>query len=370
MTKLITILTTVLFSAPAFGASLLTGESFPKTIADTSFVDRMENATAGYEPYGDASAYDPLSLEAEAKEYERQMNRLQAIADRDAQTMSPTAYCNKYPTDSERCPQNSSTFQNTENIGNAPQPTTVAQTTNTTGAQQTTQPTTTAQTTTAEKPQPTVNLAQQKPTPTGAKYNNRLHGYKCTPPERSNYWSNKIYTSGKYESIDSAFEKGMITIFRKEGGCGKIPGDRGGYTCYGISSVANPGVNMKTLTRAKAQDIAYGRYYTDYHLEKLPDSVRGDVLQACWGSGVETGINLFRGMFKLRKNGRVDADLIAAAENYQGDLHNDFLDVLQNFYVTVSKRGQNRKFLKSWMEGVRLFRENGCFVEPKNPLHR
>lgn len=162
----------------------------------------------------------------------------------------------------------------------------------------------------------------------------------------------------------------MITIFRKEGGCDKIPGDRGGYTCYGISSVANPDVNMKTLTRAKAQDIAYARYYTDYHLEKLPDSVRGDVLQACWGSGVETGINLFRGMFKLRKNGRVDADLIAAAENYQGDLHNDFLDVLQNFYVTVSKRGQNRKFLKSWMEGVRLFRENGCFVEPKNPLHR
>lgn len=152
MTKLITILTTVLFSAPAFGASLLTGESFPKTIADTSFVDRMENATAGYEPYGDASAYDPLSLEAEAKEYERQMNRLQAIADRDAQTMSPTAYCNKYPTDSERCPQNSSTFQDTENIGNATQPTTVAQTTNTTGAQQTTQPTTTAQTTTAENP--------------------------------------------------------------------------------------------------------------------------------------------------------------------------------------------------------------------------
>lgn len=347
MTKLITILTTVLFSAPTFGASLLTGESFPKTIADTSFVDRMENATAGYEPYGDASAYDPLSLETEEKEYERQMNRLQAIADRDAQTMSPTAYCDKYPTDSERCPQNSSTFQNTENIGNATQPTTVAQNTNTTGTQQTTQP-----------------------TPTGAKYNNRLHGYKCTPPERSNYWSNKIYTSGKYESIDSAFEKGMITIFRKEGGCGKTPGDRGGYTCYGISSVANPDVNMKTLTRAKAQDIAYARYYTDYHLEKLPDSVRGDVLQACWGSGAETGINIFRGMFKLRKNGRVDADLIAAAENYQGDLHNDFLDVLQNFYVTVSKRGQNRKFLKSWMEGVRLFRENGCFVEPKNPLHR
>ena len=184
MTKLITILTTVLFSAPAFGASLLTGESFPKTIADTSFVDRMENATAGYEPYGDASAYDPLSLEAEEKEYERQMNRLQAIADRDAQTMSTAAYCNKYPTDSERCSQNSSTFQNTENIGNAPQPTTVAQTTNTTGAQQTTQPT------------------QQKPTPTGAKYNNHLHGYKCTPPERSNYWSNKIYTSGKYEYVN------------------------------------------------------------------------------------------------------------------------------------------------------------------------
>ena len=55
----------------------------------------------------------------------------------------------------------------------------------------------------------------------------------------------------------------MITIFRKEGDCGNDPDDRGGYTCYGISSVANPDVDMKTLTRAGAEDIAYTRYYTN-----------------------------------------------------------------------------------------------------------
>lgn len=338
MYKLTAILTAVLFSGHAFGASLLTAGSFPKTAADATFTARTENAAAGYEPFKDASAYDPLILEAEEKEYERQINRMNAIADQDAMTMTPAEYCNKYPTDTLRCTQTPTTFADVVAIADAP----------------------------AQTPQPIASVTGGTASP----YNNRLHGHKCTPPARSNWFSNKILTSGHYESVDSAFEKGMITIFRKEGGCAKVRGDRGGYTCYGISSVANPDVNMSTLTRRGAEDIAYQRYYAKYNMDKLPDSVRGDVLQAGWGSGPVTGINLFRGMFNLKQNGRVDADLIAAAENYQGDLHNAFLNVLRDHYVTVSKRGENGRFLKGWMEGIRLFRENGCLVEPATPLYR
>lgn len=355
MYKLTAILTAVLFSGHAFGASLLTADSFPKTAADATFTARTENAAAGYEPFKDASAYDPLILEAEEKEYERQINRMNAIADQDAMTMTPAEYCNKYPTDALRCTQTPTTFADVVAIADAPAPMVPAPVAPTQNV-----------TTPAQTPQPIASVAGGGASP----YNNRLHGHKCTPPARSNWFPNKILTTGRYESIDSAFEKGMITIFRKEGGCASVRGDRGDYTCYGISSVANPDVNMRTLTRGGAEDIAHDRYYAKYNMDKLPDSVRGDVLQAGWGSGPVTGINLFRGMFNLNRNGRVDADLIAAAENYQGDLHNDFLNVLRDHYVAVSKRGENSRFLKGWMEGVRLFRENGCLVEPATPLYR
>lgn len=39
--------------------------AFPETYADLSFTERMENATAGYEPYKGVSAYKPIKIESE-----------------------------------------------------------------------------------------------------------------------------------------------------------------------------------------------------------------------------------------------------------------------------------------------------------------
>ena len=342
----------------------LAAAAFPTTIADVSFTERMENKAAGYEPYANASAYQQLNIESDEKYWAREIQRLERISQSDRARMTDAQYCDKYPLDEKYCPQTPGLEEKIIAIGNAITAA-GAPTTSTTGAAPT-RPASKPDT----KPTQTVTSAIQSTGTATIVANNRVHGGPCTPPARSNWWQNKILTSGKYEKIDPAFEKAMITIFRKEGDCGNDPDDRGGYTCYGISSVANPDVDMKTLTRAGAEDIAYTRYYTNAGIHKLPDSIRGDVLQAGWGSGVKTGINKFRGMFNLDRNGQVDADLIAAAENYNGDLHNDFLDVLQDFYVQVSKRDNNKKFLKGWMNAVQLFRENGCHVEPAQALYR
>ncbi|MDE6477999.1 MAG: hypothetical protein K2L94_01995, partial [Alphaproteobacteria bacterium] len=318
-----------------------------------------------YEPYKDASAYQALNIESDETYWAREIQRLERISETDRAHMTPAQYCDKYPLDAEHCPQTPGLEEKIIAIGNALTKSSTPKT-DTSGAAGTDVahvPTPTPST----RPEPTTRPSE---TTTPTTHNNRTHGGPCTPPARSNWWINRILTSGKYETIDPAFEKAMITIFRKEGDCGNDPDDRGGYTCYGISSVFNPDVDMKTLTRSRVEDIAYTRYYTNAGIDRLPDSIRGDVLQAGWGSGVTTGINKFRGMFNLKQNGKVDAELIAAAENYDGDLHNDFLDVLQDFYVQVSKRGNNKKFLKGWMNGIQLFRENGCHVEPQQPLYR
>ena len=52
-------------------SSQLTAADFPKTIADISFVDRVANATAGYEPYKDLKAYKIPKFETEQEYYAR-----------------------------------------------------------------------------------------------------------------------------------------------------------------------------------------------------------------------------------------------------------------------------------------------------------
>lgn len=49
----------------------VTPAAFPKTIDDLSFTDRMANASAGYEPYKDLSAYKTPKFETENEYYER-----------------------------------------------------------------------------------------------------------------------------------------------------------------------------------------------------------------------------------------------------------------------------------------------------------
>lgn len=55
----------------------VTPAAFPKTIDDLSFTDRMANASAGYEPYKDLSAYKTPKFETEDEYYERMKSVLE-----------------------------------------------------------------------------------------------------------------------------------------------------------------------------------------------------------------------------------------------------------------------------------------------------
>lgn len=62
------------------GSDKVSKADFPTTIADVSFIDRMENATAGYKPFKDASAYQQLKLESEETYLERMRQRKEMLA--------------------------------------------------------------------------------------------------------------------------------------------------------------------------------------------------------------------------------------------------------------------------------------------------
>lgn len=412
------------FPSPASSMpkNTITQTGFPTTFSDLPRDVRRANLTAGYAPFKDASAYQQITLESEQAAIDRQLRTLEAQRRLDATRLNLAQYCDKYPLDASMCPQRPGLLEEVIAIGNNPTPSPApeaqpATTTHVENSHQTppsapagatpitaTTPTTesatqaaapvratpsaaTTQTTesathaaapapatpitaTTQTTESTTHAAAPAPAPTQYDYHTR--GGACTPSDHSKWFKNKILTSGKYEQIDPAFEKSMATFFRMEGECTNDAADRGGYTCYGISQKANPDVNVSHLTRPQAEDLTYQRYYRANGLDKLPDSVRGDVLRGIFGSGTG-GITKMQKVLNLpqQKTFTVSDEMVQAIENYQGDLHNDYWDTMQQFYIDITKRNPSqKKFLKGWMNSVRLMRENGCHVQPHQPLYR
>ncbi len=334
--------------------SFLQPASFPTTSMDTTFVQRRDNATDGYKPYAGRSAYHTITIEDEEKYL---LRTAESRRQHDFNTMSRTEYCREYELDSEHCPQAPGQYAAVVAIGNRPT------------RQQTTKPVTTTQ---PQKPTTTGQGMSVGTSITGQPViaSQTIHNGPCTPPQHSNVFTNQILTSGQYAFSDPAFEKTMITTFRAEGGCVNDPDDSGGYTCYGISQNNNPGVDVRNLTRADAENIAHNKYYTQHGIEKLPDYIRSDVFTFGWAAGPVTGIRRFCRVLGIPERDRIDAEIVAAAENYNGDLHNDYLDNLQQHFIDVSKRNNNQKFLKGWMHRVQLTRENGCHTQTTDPISR
>lgn len=349
----------LIFIQPAIAAkSLLQAQPqvFPTTMADTSFTVRTENAAQGYQPFANRSAYQTIQIESEEAYLNRMIRREELQSQRDAQTMSREQYCDKYPLDDKLCPQTPGLEESIIAIGNRKP-----------SQQPTAQPSSTPGATTPAAPSvsttPTAPLAS---TPTN---NNSFNG-PCTPPQRSKIFVNKILTSGQYANSDPAFEKAMITVFRTEGECSNDPDDAGGYTCYGISQKNNPEVDVRNITRADAERIGYNKYYTKYNMNTLPDNLRGNVFMLGWASGPATAVKKFCKFLKIPERTKIDENIVLAATSYPGDIHNDFLDDQQNWYIHVSKKGNNKKFLKGWMNRVQLMRENGCHTPTTDPITR
>ncbi len=331
----------------AFGASLLQPASFPTTSMDASFVERRDNAAAGYKPFAGRSAYQPIIIESEEKYMTR---RAESVRQNDIATMTNTQYCEKYPLDATKCPQTPGAYEAAIAIGNRP---------STTAPGATLLPTETTGTTvgTDTNGQPVVA-------------NPHIHNGPCTPPQHSNVFVNKILTSGQYAQSDPAFEKTMITTFRAEGDCGHHPNDSGGYTCYGISQNNNPEVDVRNITRADAENIAHRKYYAQYGFDKLPDYIRSDVFTFGWASGPVTAVRNLCRVLGLPERNKIDSEIVMATENYNGDLHNDYLDAMQKYFEQCAQKPGQHVFLTGWMNRVKLTRENSCHYPTTDPIFR
>ena len=314
----------------------LQATSFPTTYADVSFTDRMANATAGYKPFMNQSAYTELNIEPGEEIFtDRLIAQQEAAVEQqlqDARTMNISEYCAKYPDDYTKCPQ-----------------------------------------------QQTVAVTPPHTTPFTGKTigggpvieNNIVTGGSCYPASKDRHFVNQILTTGKYENISPAFEKALITIFRKEGKCGTVKNDPCGYTCYGIGSGSSCG-GVVVNSRAEAEDWYYQHYWVKYNIGKLPDVISTDYFLASMASGPGTAYKQFRSFLGLPATSgqNIDNDMIRAINNYNGDIHNRWMDKRDAFLQEVSRKRYNGALNNGYKNAIEIKRKNGCHVRPSEPLYR
>ena len=320
----------------------LIATKFPKTIKDLSFESRVENLTDEYKPFLNKKAYQELDVLPGEEIY---TDHLLAVMENDTEqqkqdaiNMSLDEYCAKYPDDIEKCPQ--------KQTDSPPSPTTSSSSAiyysgNTIGG--------------------------------GAVIeNNIVTGGSCYPADHDRWYKNKIFTTGRYERQYPAFEKAMITVFRKEGTtCGTIPNDPSGYSCYGISSVAQniPAEVLSKYTITDAEDLYYNRFWIPRKIYNLPDVISGDVFLAGIASGMGTALIQFRKFLGLTgKSSAVDEELINAVKNYQGDIHNDWINLRDKYLEKVARNRYDNKI--TYKHAIEIKRKNGCHIRPEKPLYR
>lgn len=331
-------------SIPAYAKLQATG--FPGTVKDLSFGARMDLAAEGYTPFLDKAAYQELNIVPGEEIFTDHMIAADEAAtkqqEQDAKTMSLSDYCKKYPSDTTRCQQDTSSTSQTS---------------------ATSQPTTTT----------------SKPAWTGKTIgggvvteNNTVTKGSCYPANKVHTGlSNKILTSGKYEKISPAFEKAMMTVFRKEGTCGTLANDPCGYTCYGIGS-SSKCAGVVINSRAEAEDWYYQNIWVKYNIGQLPDVISADYFLASMASGPGTAYNQFASFLGISKSKskKVDSAMIKAVNNYQGDIHNKWLDKRNAFLQDVARRRYKGSVSRGYSNAIDLKRKNGCHVRPSEPLYR
>ncbi len=339
---------------PAHGK--LAATKFPTTAEDLSFKSRLEIAAEGYKPFLDKKAYQELNIVPGEEIYTDSMiAKIEAEEEQqnqDAEVLSNDEYCKKYPDDDTKCVQPTPPSDPQQEPSSSPS---------------------------IHIPiKPQQPEAQKQQTTFSGKTiggdtvieNNFVTTGSCYPAAKDRHFVNKILTTGKYEKTQPALEKGLITVFRKEGECGTIKNDPCGYTCYGIGSGKNC-TGIVVNSRAEAEEVYHDRYWKKYKIDKLPDVIATDIFLACMASGPGTALSQFRTFLGLsKKSAPVDDEMINAVNNYKGDIHNDWMNKRDAFLQDVARRRYNGSVSRGYKNAIELKRKNGCHVRPAEPLYR
>jgi lysozyme family protein len=140
----------------------------------------------------------------------------------------------------------------------------------------------------------------------------------------------------------------------------QVGGDPGGLTKYGISQRAYPEVDIRSLSKFRAQLFAKRDYWDKVSADELPAALRWDVFDAAFNHGPHTGVRLLQKSINLcrqasgsgdfiREDGQVGPVTIQAADAFSQDrLLRVFRAYRAKRYLASAEVGL-AKFIHGWL---------------------
>lgn len=167
-------------------------------------------------------------------------------------------------------------------------------------------------------------------------------------------------------------------IGKHEKGYQAMPEDKGNYvegdlvgTKYGISAPTlqkhlgkKPTADdMKNLNLETAIDILENKYYKKPGIDKLPESIRKNVLDMSINAGPDRAIKLLQKQIGAKQDGIIGPETINKSSKINT---NSYVDTRKQYYESLAKRRpKNQKFLKGWLRRAESFRQEEPMAKEK-----
>jgi len=132
----------------------------------------------------------------------------------------------------------------------------------------------------------------------------------------------------KQNQKTTGFKNVIDDIFQEEGGFVADDGNTGSPAKFGINQKANPDIDVKNLTKEKAEKL----YKTRYWNKIKADSLSPDMQVAAMDSAVNQGVNWTNKALK-KANGNLDK----------------FIELRRKRYKNTARNPRKREFLDAWL---------------------
>lgn len=131
-----------------------------------------------------------------------------------------------------------------------------------------------------------------------------------------------------------------------------VPNDRGGYTKFGISSVANPDVDVPNLTKEGAKQIYRERYWNTCRCDELPSPLAICVFDSAVNQGVtQTKKMLQIALGGVKVDGIIGEETITAIFKSDEKLTRRFMAQRMARYARIIMRDQSQEvFIENWSD--------------------
>jgi len=151
------------------------------------------------------------------------------------------------------------------------------------------------------------------------------------------------------------FDRCIKVILKNEGGYANHPADPGGETKYGITKRYFPDEDIKNLTKKRAIDIYYRRYWLPMGLWRLCNE---NIILQIFDFGVNAGkyraTKTAQRVAKVKEDGIFGRVTAHAINNYQGDYLKNYKYARKIYYEWLANQDPRKEvFLEGWLKRIK-----------------